>query len=130
MDFYKWKDSFNIRIADIDQQHRSFLELLNACHRQISSGKRVGSDAKVFDRLKAYATTHFRFEESLMQSIGFPEIEQHKKQHTYFESQVVELETAHYEGNDRTTESLLSFLINWFLKHILEQDKNYAPYVK
>ncbi len=130
MDLYKWKDSFNIRIADIDQQHRSFLELLNACHRQISGGKRVGSDAKIFDRLKEYAAMHFRFEESLMQSIGFPEIEQHKKQHTYFESQVVELETAHYEGNDRTAESLLSFLRTWFLEHILEQDKNYAPYVK
>jgi hemerythrin-like metal-binding protein len=127
---YKWKDSFSIGLTNIDQQHRSFLSLLNDCHRQISAGKKVGSDAAIFERLKAYAAMHFRFEEDLMQSSGFPEIEQHKKQHTYFESQVAELETAHKGGSDRTAESILSFLRDWFLKHILEQDKNYAPYVR
>ena len=129
MAFFKWKDSFSIGVDEIDQQHRLLLKYLNDCHIHVSAGKRSKIDPGLIDGLKAYAVTHFRFEESLMRTKGYPKLGQQEQQHKYFESQIVEFETAYAGGTERTAESVLAFLIDWFLKHILEQDKEFVAYV-
>ena len=130
MDSFKWKDGFNIGITEIDEQHRSFLDCLNDCYSQISSEKRTSIDQSLIDRLSAYAAMHFRFEESLMEAKGYPEIAQQRKMHKYFESQVAELEASLSKQGGRSMESVLSFLRDWFLNHIIEQDKKFASYVR
>lgn len=130
MAFFKWKDSFSIGIDEIDQQHRLLLEYLNDCHQQVSVGKRSEIDPSLIDGLKAYAATHFQFEESLMRSIGYPKLGHQEQQHKYFESQIAEFENAVTGGAGGTAESVLAFLRDWFLKHILEQDKGFISYVK
>ncbi|MBI5591962.1 MAG: hemerythrin family protein [Deltaproteobacteria bacterium] len=131
MDSFKWKDGFNIGIAEIDEQHRSFLDCLNDCNALISiSGKNASIDQSLIDRLRAYATMHFRFEEGLMEAKGYPEIAQQRKMHKYFESQVDELEASLSKQGNRSLESVLSFLRDWFLNHVIEQDKRFASYVK
>ena len=130
MDFFKWKDSFSIGIEEIDQQHMSFLEYLNECHLKVSGTKGAEIGQSLIDALKVYAAEHFRFEEALMQAKGYPKLETQERQHKYFESQIAELETAKDEGSERTVESLLAFLRDWFLNHILEEDKDFASYVK
>jgi len=130
MDSFKWKDGFNIGIAEIDEQHRSFLECLNDCNAQISSGKRGSIDRSLIDRLSAYAAMHFRFEESLMEAEGYPEIAQQRTMHKYFEAQVAELEASLSKQGGRSLESVLAFLRDWFLNHVIEQDKKFASYVR
>ena len=131
MDFFKWNDSFSIGIEEIDQQHMSFLEYLNECHLKVSGSKRAEIGHSLIDSLKVYAATHFRSEEALMQAKGYPKLEHQARQHKYFESQITELETAaNAGGSERTVESPLAFLRDWFLNHILEEDKDFASYVK
>lgn len=129
MDHYIWKDSFNIGVDEIDDQHKIFLDYVNDCYNAAcrDNQSRV-MDATIYD-LKVYAQTHFRFEEGLMRERGYPELENQVKEHMYFESQVEELERANAEGNQRTTESLLQFLRDWFLKHILEHDKKLTSFL-
>ena len=126
MDYFVWKDSFNIGIEEIDRQHRTFLEYLNDCYVLVSGGRHADIDTAVFDRLKAYAATHFRYEEDMMRLMEHPELEQQKLQHKYFESQIEELETALSAGNEMRPDSILVFLRDWFLTHILEQDKKFT----
>jgi len=130
MDILKWKDSFNIGIEEIDQQHMLFLEYLNECHLMVYGSEREEIGLSLIDKLKAYASTHFRFEETMMQAYGYPKLERQERQHKYFELQITELETAHVGGSERTVESILAFLRDWLLNHILEEDKDFAPYVK
>ena len=130
MTFFKWKDSFNIGIDEIDKQHKLLLKYLNDCYLQASDDKRSKIDIDLIDKLKAYVATHFRFEESLMLDKGYPKLDHHEKQHKYFESQISEFDNSYAEGTERTAESVLAFLRDWFLKHILEQDKEYLSYVK
>ncbi len=130
MDFFKWKESFSIGIDEIDQQHRLLLKYLNACHLQVFDGKRSEIDPSLIDELKAYAATHFRFEESLMRAGGYPKLGHQEQQHKYFESQITEFESACAGGTERTAQSVLAFLRDWFLDHILEQDKGFVSYVK
>ena len=128
MSFYTWKDSFNIGIEEIDRQHRTFLEHLNECHQHVSGAKGTCIDTEMLNRLKTYAATHFRFEEEMMQSLGYPETEHNEQQHKYFEAKIEELMTGITEGGKSHYESVLAFMRDWFLRHILEEDKKYVPY--
>jgi len=130
MDFFKWKDSFRIGIEEIDQQHRVFLGYLNKYYLQIKGDKRDGMAPDMIKKLKAYADTHFRFEEDLIRLSGYPKVEYHERQHKYFEEQLAEFETSQAGGRGKTAESVLELLRDWFLNHILEQDKEFSPYVK
>jgi len=130
MESFVWKESFSIGIGDIDHQHKIFLGYLNDCYLQVSGGRKAQISPAIFNRLKAYAATHFSFEEELMLSNGYPELDVHKQQHRYFDAQVLELEAALLSEGEKSAESLLAFLRDWYLKHILEQDKRYAPYIK
>ena len=129
MDFFIWKDSFCIGIKDLDRQHRSFLECLNDCHTQVSNDKRAGIDAALLARLTAYASEHFHLEEEMMRRFGYTGIETQEKQHRYFVSQIAELETALAQGTATNAQSVLTFLRDWFLEHVLSQDKKFAGFV-
>ena len=130
MDSFKWKDGFNVGIAEIDEQHRSFLDCLNDCNALISSRKGASIDQCIIDRLRAYAAMHFKFEESLMEGRCYPEIEQQRKMHKYFESQVDELQSSLSAQGGRSLESVLSFLRDWFLNHVIDEDKKFASFLK
>ena len=129
MNFFTWKDSFAIGVEKIDQQHKVFLEYLNECYQQTSRNCSAGIDPSLHEKLKGYAFTHFRFEESLLQARNYPNLEFHIKQHEYFESQITELDAEQTGGKASTTESLFVFLRDWFLGHILEDDKKFVPFI-
>lgn len=130
MEFFKWKDSFNIGHALIDRQHRSFLGMLNEYYEAISSGEIGPAGKNLVDELRSYAAMHFRAEEDLMESVAYEKIEQHRKQHKYFESLVSDLKKDHIEEKAESVKKALPFMKDWFLNHILEQDKEVAPYLE
>ena len=114
----------------MERQHRSFLGMLNEYHETISSGKTDPAGKDPVDELKSYAVKHFRAEENLMESVGYEKLEQHRKQHKYFESLVSDLKNDHMKDKAESVKKALPFMRDWFLKHILEQDKEVAPYLE
>jgi hemerythrin-like metal-binding protein len=130
MTAYTWKQGFNIGIADLDQQHRTFVECLNDCIEQVARDRRTTIDRDLVERLKAYAAKHFRYEERVMHANNCPEIAEQQKMHAYFEAQVAELKASLSGPGGQPLESFLVFLRDWFLKHIVEQDRRLAAHMK
>lgn len=129
MEFFRWKESFNVGLEEIDLQHRGFLELLNDCYLKVSCSDRSAVDPEMTARLREYATRHFRFEEELMRFRSYPDMLHQQQQHILFESMILELEAGQASGKSRSIESVFAFLRDWFLKHILEEDKKIATFV-
>ena len=129
MALFTWKDSFCIGIGKLDEQHRSLLECLNDCHTLVSNDRRAGIDADLIARLKTYGAEHFCLEEEMMRLFGYAGMEAQQKQHRYFMSQVAELETALAQGNEVSAQSVLTFLKDWLLEHVLSEDKPFAARV-
>jgi hemerythrin len=132
MELFKWKDSFNLGIEELDQQHRTFLEYLNECYEIVSekSGKHSGIEPPMIERLRQYATIHFHREEDMLRFASYPDMEQQQKQHIYFESKIRELEAECEAGKLRSAESIFEFLRDWFLNHILQEDKKFVPLIR
>lgn len=123
MDAFVWKASFELGFEDIDRQHRQLLDCLNHC---IESPVNNGG---VFEQLKTYVTQHFSVEEQLMQLVSFPELERHRQEHRFFERQIGIIETAGMQGEAHAKPLLAAFLRDWYLNHVLSEDKKYADFI-
>jgi hemerythrin len=77
-----------------------------------------------------YAQAHFKAEESLMETHGFPGLEEQKKQHRDFRKKTVDFSTATTLGIDQIPEALVEYLTNWLTHHILEDDMAYRSFFK
>jgi hemerythrin len=119
VEFYKWKDAFSVGVDEIDQQHQSFLDLLNEGYQQAHSKVSGLMDTELCDRIKSYARMHFRFEENLIRTRKQSCLAHQHNQHQYFEDQLEELA----RKDSIAAEGTFVFLRDWFLHHILEQDK-------
>lgn len=64
-----------------------------------------------------------------MRSCNYPDYANHLGQHRYFESQVTELGEAVNKGIREKVESVIVFMRDWLINHILEEDKKYALYL-
>ncbi len=129
MAFFTWKNSFCIGIKELDEQHRSLLECLNDCHTQVSKDKGARLDPELLARLKGFAATHFPAEQEMMRLFGYEGLGAQEQHHRYFTSQVEELETALAQGNETSAQSVLTFLRDWILEHVLSEDKKFAACV-
>lgn len=127
---FKWDESFDLGHKEIDSDHRKFLELLHDCYLDSCSFGNERVDPLIIRKIKTYMARHFSYEEEVMRSCGYPDLERHAKLHRYFEEKVSELEMCKKIAGDHRTESMSSFLRDWFLKHVLEEDKKYALYLK
>jgi len=126
MDQFIWKDSFGIGVDEIDNQHKTLLKHLNQC---LQRGETADINPLLKD-LRIYVDTHFATEEKLMRSINFPDFDLHQKQHQLLTEEVAKLEREMASGGKNIKNSMLSLLIEWYVRHILEYDKRIGAYVQ
>lgn len=130
MDQFVWKPGFALGINEIDLQHQTLLKHLNDCIRYASvHGSNVDTHG-IIDDLKAYARLHFTAEESLLKKVGYPDSEAHQQRHRLFEEQVAQMEKAVTSGEKYAVTSLVSFLKDWYMQHVLVEDKRYAEFMQ
>jgi hemerythrin len=120
MSYFEWKDSLQIGIKTIDDQHRHLVALIDELHDTATRPEQY-SVPEVLARLRIYATEHFHVEEGYMQAFAYPEFTAHLKEHEGFCAAVQCFEKSYADGSAHPAE-LLEFLKSWFTNHILDVD--------
>jgi hemerythrin-like metal-binding protein len=127
--YVEWKDSFSVKNAQIDSQHKKMFRLLNKLHDLLQKGGDVKRLGKIIVAVQQYAILHFNCEELLMSACNYPQLNEHKKAHEEFTSRFNQfLKRAKTENEDISLELFL-FLKDWLLDHITTEDKAYIPFV-
>jgi hemerythrin len=129
MAVFVWNEKFSVGMENMDDQHKRFLNLLNNLGDEIQGENGVEMVQTAIDRLFTYAVFHFLAEEKILFTCGYPEIEQQRREHSYFVKQVKEMEANHQGGNLVHLGSVVSFLRDWFINHIMIEDKKYAAFI-
>lgn len=124
----EWNDGFEVGIQEIDEQHRTLVDLLNQLHAAIRDHKGSAASREILDRLAEYTRTHFLLEESLMRVSHYPGFEIHKQQHEDLINQVKSLQEKIDSGQASISFELLHFLQVWLTKHINESDKRFGKH--
>jgi hemerythrin-like metal-binding protein len=129
MPFYVWKNAFSVGVEHLDEQHRIILDSMNRMYDSLGSGNASQEIDLTLVVLRDYANTHFDDEENLLVSIDYPELDRHKSMHRYFVSQLDEFKHCQGESGATLNSSLLLFLRDWLLNHIIQEDRKYRDYL-
>lgn len=124
-----WDDSLSVGVAEVDQQHRTLIDLLNLLHSSSTSGKGNETVRKVFGDLAAYTVDHFGFEERILAQHGYPELPQHRDAHAKLTARVVQLREEFDTGRGTLGADLFLFLRSWLNGHIRGSDRQYGRYL-
>ena len=127
-----WKDSYELGLPVIDGQHRKLVEYLDNLNRAIHAGRPNHEVVQCVHFLQQYTDEHFHSEEKFLADRRVPGLEDHKRLHQAFRSNVDRVKQA-VETNlamDQSVQLIRSILVHWILEHITGTDKLYAFYLR
>ncbi len=88
---------------------------------------------EIFAALHKYTQNHFTYEERYMEKMAYPDLEGHKNIHKNFIMRMMKIQKGaikmRQEKNTMLKETAV-FLKDWFLNHILIEDKKYVEFLK
>ena len=125
--FMQWSDNLDTGIDTIDQQHRKIVDYINELHRAAQGSDRelIG---KVLNALIDYTISHFGFEEEMLESSHYDDIEEHKRLHEEFITRI-RMHLANHQKGDDVARALTGELQIWLIAHISREDQRYVPCV-
>ncbi|MBI4984964.1 MAG: bacteriohemerythrin [Rhodocyclales bacterium] len=125
----QWSDSMSVGNTHIDEQHMILIDTIN----QLASAEAQNDRnvvAMIIDELVGYAAFHFHFEEQLMESCGYAQLDSHRRIHQGFVHWVSNVrEEFSYHRRTQLGERILGFLRDWLRDHILGEDQLYRPFL-
>ncbi len=132
MPIVTWDGSLETGIKEIDVQHKRLFEMINNLDRKMND---PDADQVTFlstlDGMKQYARIHFRTEEELLESCGYPRLDVHRNAHREFVSKTEDLALRSGAEDLRSLfGDSLTFLLTWIVRHIKTEDQKYVPFVR
>jgi len=126
MAFLDWSAAYELGIPEMDRQHRKWLDLLNGFYDGLNS-EDVGPRLKtLLDAAYQYTKYHFCEEEKLMESIGYPELEEQRRMHQAIADKILGFRTRILRGQRVVSLNVTGELKSWFDGHVLVEDRKYA----
>ena len=127
MENIKWHPAFEVGNSKIDSQHEIFVNLIRKLIFAINKGKGAHYLSRLVLELEKYAEFHFVSEENLMIDIDYPEIVAHEKQHLELLGKF-NLVLNYVELGKEKHEDFVTFLIEWFKSHTVNEDMKLAHF--
>jgi hemerythrin-like metal-binding protein len=123
MTFVSWKKSYAVGTSTVDEQHQQLFSLLNRVEGHVRGGSSKLDVDRVVSELEDYTKFHFNAEERTLEGMGGTEMAEHQTQHSYFVTEIAKMRHALQERKVVDPRSLVVFLRDWLVHHILEVDK-------
>jgi hemerythrin len=123
-----WTDRLSVNVAEIDQQHKKLLAMLSDLSDAVSSGKGYAALGGITNELVTYTATHFQTEEQYFARFGYPDADQHKREHAFFVKKVADFKREFANGKASLSTEVVFFLSDWLKQHIMGTDKKYSHF--
>ena len=127
MTIIKWRDSYETGVAEMDNEHREIIEIINQLYEMLREKKSYSELENIYNRLLDYTKNHFAHEENLMEEAKYPGLERQRKAHAMFIAELEKMEKDLLSAEESVAPVVYKFLREWLLKHIVEVDKEYGP---
>ncbi|MEG3640506.1 bacteriohemerythrin [Magnetococcus sp. PR-3] len=124
-----WNAHLSTGVGQMDDEHGVLVDLVNQLYHSILKGESSSQGKPILEALITYTQTHFQQEEALMKKVGYPDFDQHVKEHQKLLDQVVAFKASFDQGQATINLGLVSFLKDWLTNHIVGNDKRYGPYM-
>ena len=130
MSLIKWTAEFQTGIAEVDEQHKQLVDIVNrfAEAQQKGQGSRLMNG--ILNELIGYTQEHFAAEERLMAENEYEDLKAHQAQHRQLLQKVERFQFEFNEEGKRVTADVQHFLKYWLTSHILKDDMAYAQVLR
>ena len=137
-----WTEELKTDFPTIDNQHKKIIDIANNLHSSLGSDNLQELIKTHLSQLKLYSAVHFRFEEKILQDHNYFLLKEHECLHDAFVGELNKLEERFFELEKRfprilTYEEIesfswkiLRFVSQWWLHHILVEDKKYMDFLQ
>ncbi|MFD1626777.1 bacteriohemerythrin [Azospirillum griseum] len=145
-----WSDDLRLGIDTIDDQHRTWIALVQAYQSAVRAGGSAEEIQRTLDAATAYTESHFADEQAVMEEAGYPFLDDHLAQHRLAWRRVngLSAEAQPADGIDAPTDSaaasstntptntndlrdsLADFLPQWLMLHINTADRQFARWYR
>lgn len=129
MALIRWNESVEVGVEELDTHHRQFAEILNELDEALHESNRENAIRVVLMKLNDYSFYHFQTEEEYMQAIGYPGATRHEQMHLSYRS-ALDGFIQDFSSGKRVELALLAFLTDWFVNHIMAEDRAYAEFAE
>lgn len=129
-DMIKWNNGYSIELNIIDQQHKKWIEFINVLYKSYKSNGKKKDISENISKLLDYTDYHFGFEEKYLEDFNCGNLENHKKEHASFVSNIKKHHVLHDQGDTEAVYRLIIYLNNWVINHIKTEDKKYVECFK
>ncbi len=118
-------DAFSYKLGIIwqDVQHLRIAKII----KEVDSSSHINYES-IFNQLTYYIEDHFGTEEQYMRMYGYDKIGLHIKEHNNFINKFKEINDSCFI-DESFNKTILSFLNEWFYKHISEVDNELAVFL-
>lgn len=119
-----WTEELSVGYGFIDQQHQELFSRYNSLLQACKEAKGREAIIPVLNFLVDYVTTHFAEEEQFMKQHGYPQQEEHVKQHRQLFEHVnaVYKELQDKGATVAVITSINHTMLNWLLSHVKQTD--------
>jgi hemerythrin len=128
MPLITWTKALSVGIAEIDEQHRELVRLINVLHEAMKAGKGALAVGSTLTALIEYTEHHFATEERLFKETEYPAAMEHNAQHRDFAKKVQGFKAMFDEDIQVGSLEILELLRNWLSDHIKGSDKKYTAH--
>lgn len=130
MAFIDWDDRMSVGIAEIDEQHKRLLALINDLHDACQGECPPDKVDNAADAVTEYTRVHFATEEQYMDAHSYPGQEAHLEEHMEFSLKAMEFFGDYVAGSNPDLGSeMLAYLKDWLLNHILKTDRRLGAFL-
>lgn len=125
----EWKDTYNLGIEHLDNQHKGLVNQINILYDAMRIGKAKESLGEILNALINYTATHFKSEEDLFHQYHYPDSENHIAEHLKFVEEVLRFKEGFDKGRSMLSIQVMGFLSEWLNNHILVSDMGYKSFL-
>jgi hemerythrin-like metal-binding protein len=123
----EWSPALAIGNPTIDRQHE---KLFSLAAEMLGDRDQVRA-MRTLAALSEYVIVHFRDEEIMLEQVGYPDLENHKKLHQAFRARLAKLySSASGMRLDDIAAEVQRLINEWLANHILVSDREYAKYLE
>jgi hemerythrin len=124
--YIAWREYYTVGDPSLDAEHQQIIGIINELYDAMQKGLDQKTLTVMLDRLVGYTFAHFKSEEQTLQEHDYPDLAEHKALHDEIRQKTLDLRE---HASLVTAHDLMRFLKEWWLGHIQNCDKKYAPYL-
>lgn len=125
----KWTQELSLNNENIDEQHKKLFALTNELIMHSDADAHSEIINETLYELLQYVDIHFSEEEEMLEKVGYPKLEEHKKIHRSFTKKIAMFCRDVVRGKAHIAEELLVFLTGWIYQHTSIDDQDYKNYI-